>query len=105
MAFAGNGVGEEGTTDHGEQAGRGGGGDQAPVDQAFAAVAEGAGDRPGEDRGEGGADGDQGGGAEGPEAWVADDGAADAEQGAQDPGEEPEQEREHVAQQPGVHGR
>jgi hypothetical protein len=105
MALAGGGVGEQRPADHREQAGGRGGDDQAPVDQAFAAVAEGAGDRPGEDRGEGGAHRDQGGGAEGPEAGVADDGAADAEQGAQHPGEEAEEEREHVARQPGVHGR
>jgi hypothetical protein len=105
VAAAGNGVGEQGAGDHGEEARGGGRGDDVPVDQALVAVAEGAGDGAGEDRGEGGAHGDEGFGAEGPDAGVADDGAADAEQGAEDAGAEAEEEGEGVAEEAGLHGR
>ena len=105
MPAAGNGVREKGAGDHGQEPGGGGGDDELPVDQAFAAVAQGAGDGPREDGRQGCAHGDQRGGAEGAEAGVADDGAADAEQGAEHPGGEAEEEGEGVAGESRLHGR
>ncbi|HET6815532.1 MAG TPA: hypothetical protein VFJ69_16265 [Actinomycetota bacterium] len=103
--MAGDGVGEKGAADHREEAGGGGRDDQPPVDQALAAVAQGPGDGAGEDGGEGGADGDQRGRSQDSQARVAHDRPADAEQGAQHPGDEPQEQGERIAQQPGRHGR
>jgi len=99
-------VRQQGAGDGGHHPHRGGTDHHPPVDQVVAGIADRARHRPGEDGGQGGADGHEGRGPEEAHPGRRDHRPADPERAREDAGEHAEGDRQHVAQGTGdVHRR